>query len=496
MKVIFAQSGYKFWIETAKRLESEYGWEIPYLIGSDDMAPVAAGLFPGAIFHPNTLANRHQAPSSAAHINPAALDSDLLTAMAYYETVFLQMMDRHNFDGSFSYAKRLHFYHRQVMFWKGVLDLIQPDAVAFRIAPHMGPDYVLYALCRVLNIKTIMFERTAVPGFVYPVKSFEDGSDALRKRLKYKRGANLGKFRLSKNSMEHLERLSRTYEKAVPLHLQYKLKNIKNGGALEGSLKTYFKVAKGLAGGVVKKRNPVIIRKRFHAGMGTFAKKKLLSCYNSLTSPVDFDQPYIFAALQCEPERQTCPCGGVYRSQDLMIDALSKTVPRGWTIYVKEHVSQFKSYQYAELSRSNEYYQRLADMPNVRLVPLDVTSFELIDGAKASATVSGTVAWESVVRGRPSMLFGHGWYGDCPGVFRTNSLASLNDAIQAIHDGFTVSKMDVESFLSAVEDVSIKAYIDPIYEKLNLVDYELNKSNITKCIHDFLTAEDKTGDKA
>ncbi len=91
-------------------------------------------------------------------------------------------------------------------------------------------------------------------------------------------------------------------------------------------------------------------------------------------------------------------------------------------LYVKEHVSQFKEYQAAERSKTFDFYNKIASKANVAIVPLTYTSFELIDHANASATVSGTVGWESVVRGKPALLFGHSWYRDCKGVFVTHTV--------------------------------------------------------------------------
>ena len=201
---------------------------------------------------------------------------------------------------------------------------------------------------------------------------------------------------------------------------------------------------------------------------------------------MDLDVPYIFVALQCEPERQTCPAGGVYGNQYLMIDLLSKLIPDGWKIYVKEHLSQFKKYQAAERAKSIEYYKMIASMPKVELVPLTYTSFELIDGAKASATVSGSVGWESVVRGKPALLFGYSWYRDFKGVFVSHNLKDCRDAIRQIENGYQVNIDDIKNFVQIVERHSIKGYIDKIYEKMNFISPEKNVENLARAIYEFV----------
>jgi hypothetical protein len=171
-----------------------------------------------------------------------------------------------------------------------------------------------------------------------------------------------------------------------------------------------------------------------------------------------------------------------------MVDVLSKLVPENWKIYVKEHVSQFKVYQAAERSKSVEFYNMIASMPKVELVPLSYTSFELIDRAKASTTVSGTVGWESVVRGKPTLLFGHSWYRDCEGVFVTHTVEDCKKVIEKIKRGYTVDKNKVKCFAQVVESCSVRGYTDKIYEKMKIappVSLEENIENLARAIHEF-----------
>jgi hypothetical protein len=129
----------------------------------------------------------------------------------------------------------------------------------------------------------------------------------------------------------------------------------------------------------------------------------------------------------------------------------------------------------------------IASMPNVQLVPLAYTSFELIDNARASATVSGTVGWESVVRGKPTLLFGHAWYRDCKGVFITHTVENCKKAIQEIKNGYKVKSSEVKCFAHVVESCSAKGYTHKIkYQKMNTLSPEENVENLARAIHEFV----------
>jgi hypothetical protein len=449
-------------------------------------------LFPDTVFHTKAAFRKSAVLKGCEGIVPSPLDKDLLSAMSPYESIFMKMMDKLNYDGALTYKQRLAAYHFQLMYWKGVLQHFRPDVIVYPIAPHLGYDYMLYGLSRVMNIPTVMFERTSLPGFVYPTTSFEDRSETVSKAYtdaleKYENQ----KMSLSPEVADHLETLLKRYDQAMPFHQTYKLNHYKldhykKGGNLGGTIPLYARIARDFViARLLKKGNSRFLRKRYYKNIGNLKKKKLLAHYQKLTKTVDLKVPYVFVALQCEPERQSCPCGGVFTHQYVMIDLLSKVVPEGWKIYVKEHPSQFKEYQMAERAKTFEFYDVIASIPKVSLVPLAYTSFELIDGAKTTATVSGTVGWESVVRGTPTLLFGYSWYKDCKGIFITHTIEECKNAIRKIENEYKVNPDEVESFAQAVANCSVRGYIDRIYSKMDIITPEENVENLAKAIHEF-----------
>jgi hypothetical protein len=127
----------------------------------------------------------------------------------------------------------------------------------------------------------------------------------------------------------------------------------------------------------------------------------------------------------------------------------------------------------------------MASTPKVRLVPLTYSSFNLIDHAQATATVSGTVGWESAVRGKPTLLFGHSWYEDCKGIFVTHTVEDCRKAIRKIINGYTIDMDEVKCFAQVVESCSVRGYIDRLYEKMKIILPEENVENLAKSIFEF-----------
>ncbi len=193
------------------------------------------------------------------------------------------------------------------------------------------------------------------------------------------------------------------------------------------------------------------------------AKKKinLRAHYEQLAKPVDYSQPYVYHALHYQPEKSSCPEGDVFTNQFLVVDLLSKCAPRGWKVCVKEHPFQWEIEGSGELTRSAQFYDDVAALPNVQLVPQAYSPFDLIDHARAVATLTGTSGWEAVMRGKPALVFGHAWYRDCEGVFYVPTAAQCRAALKEISGGYRPDQRLVRLFLQALEDVSFRGCTIP-----------------------------------
>jgi len=142
--------------------------------------------------------------------------------------------------------------------------------------------------------------------------------------------------------------------------------------------------------------------------------KKLRRRYENICS-CDIKHPYIYFALHYQPELTTMPLADLYRHQYLAISQLSNRIPDGWHIIVKEHPSQFRFDRYGEQSRPIYYYDLLSKIKKVKLAPIDKDSFNLIDGSIATASVGGTVGFESILREKPTFVWYKTWYSHLTG---------------------------------------------------------------------------------
>jgi len=527
MKVIYSECSYPFWLDVADRLATEIKWQPSYWIASPSMEQDIRKRYPDAVFHSNLEAVRGISPPQCADLPLAVIDQPLLDDLASCQHTVLQMMDRMDTLGSFSYHERVRLYHRLLMYWLSVLGHIKPDIVIFSTIPHLIYDYILYVLCKKRGIITIMFEYTKVSALVFLTRRFEDDTEIISRYKDLLANYVPDSIILSDATERYLKALTGTYEDISYYHPFYKygsrkIQKSNLTGVFVGRLFRFcsnrrfasiltryiLRSIKGAYDFSTKKAPPNYLKQkgkriehsfmtgveyrlfRYKAGR---AMRQLEAYYNRLVEDVDLSRPYIYVALSYQPERTTSPMGAEFVNQELMINLLSKSVPLGWYLYVKEHTTQFyppKAFR-AQCARSTDFYDDIVSLPNAKLVSMSLSTFELIDHAKAVAVVNGTAGWEAVNRRKPALVFGYPWYRGCEGVFHTPTKESCVGALRKIESGYEVDRGKVRLFIYALEQVGSTACVEPFYENVAGISYKENVEAITRALKRFWAAEDQ-----
>jgi hypothetical protein len=483
MDVIYSGCSNTVWLDVAKILRDRYGWQPVYWIGYVPwIGKVFNDHFPEVPFHADVDAVLGVPQSEYKDLPGAVLDQVLLEKLAVCELYAIKMMDRMDALGSFSYQERVRHYRRLVGYWLAVLDKLQPALVFFVDIPHMVYDYILYELCRLKGIATMMFEASNVFGLSFLREKIDGETLLTREYNRLLQREDLDAIELSPEVERFLESLRGNYQN-VPLYIRYvshddlnekntlfllvrKLLDFKN-------YNRYFRKQMGILRYQLQKPQSYLkepgktpeassisnlgfrwFRQRAYRKMKTLKKY-----YHELTAKeIALDQPYLFIALSYQPEATTSPKGDFFVNLELMVDMVSKAVSEGWLLYVKEHPSQFeRSWTHRSQSAREKYlYDDLAAMKNVRLVPTSFSSYDLLDHAVAVATVTGSVGWQAVNRGKPALVFGNPWYLGCEGVFHVRAYQDCVNALRTIREGYRVDDQKVKIFAAALEHVGMK----------------------------------------
>jgi hypothetical protein len=196
--------------------------------------------------------------------------------------------------------------------------------------------------------------------------------------------------------------------------------NALNQEAFENAARCYFNLSEGSYSNAI----PEYEKQRFARNSGKYfsLKHQLLDnghrpkdvfnayrCWHALNrisvGLESIKNSYVVFFLHYQPERTSLPEGYGYTQQSLAIRALREALPANIQILVKEHPSIFTN-RCDPAMRWPGFYEDLTAIGGVSMVSIDTDNFKLLDSAVCSATLSGTVTTESLLRGIPTVIFG------------------------------------------------------------------------------------------
>lgn len=503
------------WISVAEKLQNEHELYPVYWTGysDDDSQELVPLHFKDVIYQEYNAAWKGIFPEPIAiKAKSTSINVDFLRENASQEQQVIKMLDRQDDDRySFNFMERQRHVRLLFRSWTACIELLKPDMVITPVLPHRVYDYTLWMICRFLQIPFIVFNHTRFPGRYMIMNDFytigslyvDDYRSALKKPI--------GQLVIPADIMDCFEKNKLDYATAAPAymtsediinslwnsplkifkHTVYRLvKERNNLFCNEKKLKNwnefypYLKEGKEIS--LEKSNCPInLFLKRLLAN--NKYKKKLLEYYESKTVKPDYSEPYVVYFLHYQPEATTSPTGDIFVDQSLCIDMLLKNLPSNYKVYVKEHPHQFLAHREGHTSRMSFHYDDLLRNPRVKLMSTKESSFDLIANCKAIGTVCGTVGWESIVRGKPVVLFGISWYENYDkGVLRITDEASAK-RMQDFIESYQYDEHALLAYLEAVgKNTKLAYYYKAFYkDQLNITEEECVNNMVASIVEKF-----------
>ena len=135
-------------------------------------------------------------------------------------------------------------------------------------------------------------------------------------------------------------------------------------------------------------------------------KKGLTEEWNRLTYPfvktADYSEVenknFVVYTLHKQPEASVDVVGRYYDNQYTNIQNIWRILPDDWYLVVKEHTNAIGD-------RSLSFFKKIKKLRNVILLNEHINSHSIIQDAKAIFSVSGSIAYEAALYGKPAFLF-------------------------------------------------------------------------------------------
>ena len=180
-------------------------------------------------------------------------------------------------------------------------------------------------------------------------------------------------------------------------------------------------------------------------------KRKLLVKNKYFEDPVEGEK-YVYMPLHLIPESSVFVKASFYVDELNLIEQVSKSLPAGWKLYVKEHQAMLGE-------RDLSFYRKAAEIANVRVVQINYYKDPKpwILKAQGIVTITGTAAYEAALLGKRSIIFGDVPFSLIDGVMRIRSFEDLPAAIRSF--GPVDNIHSAASYLKAVKDAGEQVQI-------------------------------------
>ena len=139
-------------------------------------------------------------------------------------------------------------------------------------------------------------------------------------------------------------------------------------------------------------------------------------------SPVK-EEKFLLYPIHFHPECSTSILAGTYLDEYEVIRNIAFNLPEGVRLYVKDHIS---AWGYPSI----EFYSRIKQLPNVRLLGPNEPTKQLIKLSVGVITLTSTVGYEALLLKKRVFLFGHVFYEFHTGVSRIENPDKLHTLLK------------------------------------------------------------------
>ncbi len=357
------------------------------------------------------------------------------------------------------------------------------DSLLFDNTPHLPWDICLFFVAKMLNKKVIFMRKTGIRGYMYIDEDFRPNKGSWS--FGYNGLSNPLRDIVAKGDFySDLESLSFSkgqvggmwpVDTKLKLSIFSRFLDILRSMGLENTVRFMGVIIKKPPNNYIVATN-VSGQKTTLAGMScvnrwNFVKIHLTyvsalryrtKLYDKLSSKrIEWDKPFVYFSLHLQPERTTLPEGLFYDDQVIAIRTLAEALPSGWKVLVKEHPRQMKYNMRSTHARSCLDYERLNEIENVEITSLSVSQSELIQRCRCTATISGSVSWEGLLLGKPSLIFSENWHTDCKSTYFVTSVEDAKDALLKLsNQSVSNVQSDLCAFINNVHGYLINAALN------------------------------------
>jgi hypothetical protein len=204
-------------------------------------------------------------------------------------------------------------------------------------------------------------------------------------------------------------------------------------------------------------------------------------------SNIPTNEKFIYFTLHSEPERALLFPAPFYMNQLSVIQNISKSIPIGYKLYVKEHPTQ-RIFGW----REKNWYKELTRFPNVKIIHPNVSNEELLKKCSLVISIGGTAGLEGSFFNKPSIVFADVIYSMIKSVIKIENVSELPKIIRSSLK-IQVDINDLNKYIQTIENISFQINLEKIRNDMKhrfyyddfLREVEISEIEIKKFIDDY-----------
>lgn len=375
-----------------------------------------------------------------------------------------QLFSRHyHWRNYYSYVTQVQQINWLILNYKNIIKIIdefKPDYI-FDDAQAELARSVLIEVCWRRKIPYICNEYTRY-------KSYQIPSFTLAKREEkyfvdaYKKNLNSTKLKKYCDYVESFRNQNEIMTEENLRFFSHESSIVSSLKRLFGHLMYYYNEDIHAGNLKIKKKNPLLFPSsvelmRFFCRI-EYWKNALLKQNKYFLMPDNSDE-YVYMPLHLIPESTTFTKAPQYVNELSIIEAVSKSLPAHWKLYVKEHHAMLGE-------RPISFYKAVNRIPNVMMVQLNYHKDpkQWIQRSKGVVTISGTSAFEAVMLNKPAIIFSSVSFDVIKGVFRVRSFEDLKGVFLEFCKPFD-NLMECAVYIKTVEEFGVDFDLTYLYEQ-------------------------------
>jgi hypothetical protein len=282
-------------------------------------------------------------------------------------------------------------------------------SVIFGEPPHLPLEYIFHLLVKEGKLKGIYFhyvnQLSLIKNYYFISDSFMD---------------------LTNDQSKHMEQLRELNIETLIGNLDEPFKNIHNNKIrtkllFKGNERFDTHKFKNYLQIIINSENKLFDFVRFFSRrinnlLNMTMNRLILANHTFITDVSASNYDYVYFPLHFQPEASTLPHGHDFDLQLLAIEMLLNTISDKIKILIKEHPAYYLYTKGESIRdyRNENFYNYLKTNDRIVLVNHKEDSLKLIKNAKCVITITGSVAFEALLNGKPCFIFGDSIYSTLP----------------------------------------------------------------------------------